>query len=329
MENTHGYNPLSWQLIRLFQSGAPDFEAAEKLIDQGADINDQGDDKEENVLSEIIQGYWDSGACNLMFDECPNERMDYYNCPMCKHNSNPNVGASMIRIINFFLNHGFDVTRNDGNHGRQCLRAIALSSFDENILLGTKLLLDAYRGNIPPMNDPDEGPMYAIANECSSQYPLDEDWPLGNIFDTVYQIYVALEKGHPYSGIDLYGKAMGHEIKRVLMGYKERVPKFSEELMRRPKGYFYGTLYFMFDEGYLISTKTASYWVDKYLPLENTVDVSEFFAPIIGDTLQQLEYEHNVVIRDTYHRPAVTLHFGKGTKVKLTDNIGEVEIEQM
>lgn len=99
--------------------------------------------------------------------------------------------------------------------------------------------------------------------------------------------------------------------------------------MRRPKGYFYGTLYFMFDEGYLISTKTASYWGDKYLPLENTVDVSDFFAPIIGDTLQQLEYGHNVVIRDTYHRPAVTLHFGKGTKVKLTDNIGEVEIEQI
>ena len=91
MENTHGYNPLSWQLIRLFQSGEPDFEAAEKLIGQGADINDQGDDKDENVLSEIIQGYWDSGACNLMFDECPNERVDYYNCPRCKHNSNPNV----------------------------------------------------------------------------------------------------------------------------------------------------------------------------------------------------------------------------------------------
>ena len=31
-ENTYGYKPLSYKLITLFRSGAPDFAAAEELI---------------------------------------------------------------------------------------------------------------------------------------------------------------------------------------------------------------------------------------------------------------------------------------------------------
>ena len=54
MENTHGYKPLSWELIKLLSQGPPDFAGAEKLIHQGADVNDQGEDKEENVLSRIM-----------------------------------------------------------------------------------------------------------------------------------------------------------------------------------------------------------------------------------------------------------------------------------
>lgn len=32
MENTYGYKPLSYELIKLFRSGAPDFAKAEELI---------------------------------------------------------------------------------------------------------------------------------------------------------------------------------------------------------------------------------------------------------------------------------------------------------
>ena len=61
MGKTYGYTPQRYALITLFTSGTPDFKAAEKLIRQGADVNDQGDDKYENMLSEILLGYWLSG----------------------------------------------------------------------------------------------------------------------------------------------------------------------------------------------------------------------------------------------------------------------------
>ena len=56
MNAMYGYTPLSYALIELFESENPDFLTAEKLIQQGADVNDQGDDKSENVLSEILYG---------------------------------------------------------------------------------------------------------------------------------------------------------------------------------------------------------------------------------------------------------------------------------
>lgn len=48
MAYDYGYGDLGNKLIELFRSGAPDFDAAEDLIRQGADINAIGkDDREE------------------------------------------------------------------------------------------------------------------------------------------------------------------------------------------------------------------------------------------------------------------------------------------
>lgn len=58
MAYDYGYGDLGNKLIELFRSGAPDFDAAEDLIRQGADINAIGKDDDENILSEILGGYW-------------------------------------------------------------------------------------------------------------------------------------------------------------------------------------------------------------------------------------------------------------------------------
>lgn len=58
MAYDYGYGDLGNKLIELFRSGAPDFDAAEDLIRQGADINAIGKDDDENILSEILSGYW-------------------------------------------------------------------------------------------------------------------------------------------------------------------------------------------------------------------------------------------------------------------------------
>lgn len=54
----YGFGDLGNKLLDLFRAGAPDFEAAEELIRQGADLNAAGKYDDENILSEILSGYW-------------------------------------------------------------------------------------------------------------------------------------------------------------------------------------------------------------------------------------------------------------------------------
>lgn len=56
MAYNYGYGELGNELIELFDSDAPDFEAAEALIRQGADVNAIGYDDDENILSKIFRG---------------------------------------------------------------------------------------------------------------------------------------------------------------------------------------------------------------------------------------------------------------------------------
>lgn len=188
MGNTYGYKPLSYELITLLRSGAPDFAAAEDLIRRGADVNDQGDDKGENVLSEILMGYWQSGTDDMAQEECWNCELSRNECAACEHNLNPNVGESMIKVIRFFLNHGFDVNRNDGRHGAQALNSLTLSSFDRYMIDATKMLLDADAKNIPVDEGSDETPMDWIGTEGSYQDTCEHDHALGKTKENILQV---------------------------------------------------------------------------------------------------------------------------------------------
>ncbi len=335
MSKPYGYNPLSYALIELFTSGLPDFEAAEKLIQQGADVNDQGDDKGENVLSEILGGYWQAGI-DYSHEECKKcikefaGGASYDTCPFCEHFLIPNVGASMIRIIRFFLDHGFDVSRNEEKYGAQCLRALALSSFDRGIIEATKMLLDAGAQNIPSDDDePDETPMDAIGAEGSFQDTCEHHHDLGNIYETVYQIYLALEQGRPYAGIDSFEAAMHKKILRVMAAgdHKDSVFTSINLPTSTHNNCFYRNIYTVFDGGYMVCTKSGSYWVD-VIPLDEAIiDVSEFFSPIVGHAIQQVTFAHNAVIDGITHygQPVTTFHFDNGIKLTFTTNFGEVE----
>ena len=334
MAKTYGYTPISYELIKLFQSGVPDFAAAEKLIQQGADVNDQGDDKDENVLSEILGGYWQAGI-DLNHEECRNcwnqFGISYDRCPSCEHFLIPNVGVSMIQIIKFFLDHGFDVTRNEGKHGAQCLREIALSSFDRGIIEATKLLLDAGAKNIPIVDDePDETPMDAIDTEESFQNTCEHHHYLGNILEAVYQIYLAVEEGHPYAGIDSFEAAIHKKILCVMAvgDNKDSIFTSIDLPTSKHKNCFYRNLYMVFDGGYLVCTKSGSYWVDEFPIGEAIIDVSEFFTPIIGHEIRKVTFDHNSIMGIgvmCYGQPVTTFHFDNGVKLTFTTNFGEVE----
>ena len=330
MENTFGYKPLSYELIKLFRSGAPDFAAAEELIRQGADVNDQGDDKSCNVLSEIILYYHFSSSADQMQEVCKNchSRLLERRCQGCEHNLNPNLGESMIKVIQFFLDHGFNVDLNEGRHGAQCLYSLYLSCFDRYMIDATKMLLDAGAQDIPIEDDPYDTPMCAFGEEAGFQ-DSEQNHYLGGIYYATYQIFKALKEVRSYSGIDNLDAAIGKKVLRVLADSKAEDPVFFtvDQPQSKHKNCFICDLYVVFDCGFLICTKYADYWVDTVLPDRQLIDVSAAFAPIIGSSIQKVTYDHNDYENDRryYGQPITTFHMDNGVKLTFTINFGEVE----
>lgn len=327
MAYEHGYGDLENKLIDLFRSGAPDLDAAEALIRQGADINAIGKEDDKNILSEILSGYQWSKHGNAISDACDN----------CEHdrNLNPNPGASMCAIIRFFLDHGFDVNQCDGCFGAQCLWALTLSTFDRYMIEATKLLLDAgakNRTTSPTSTDPEETPRSFIATEGSYQDTCECDHSTANIFEAVYQVYQAAENGRPYSGIDSYETAIGKRITKVLAESDGANPTFfAMDLPEFKKDNCYTqTLYFVYDGGVLVSTQYADFWTDTVLPAAELIDVSEHFDGMVGNTIKGFTYDHRTVVKGTtyYVQPITTIEMDSGRKIRFSINFGDVKKEE-
>lgn len=328
----YGYGDLENKLIELFRSGAPDFDTAGELIRQGADINAIGKYDDENILSEILSGYWWSNYGDTICEGCDNCYKTL--CDNCKRNPNlnPNLGPSMCAVIRFFLNHGFDVTKRDGCFGAQCLWALTLSTFDRYMIEATKLLFDAGAKNRSISDNDDETPWDFVAAEGSFQGTCEHSHATANIYEAVYQIYRAVEDGKPYSGIDSYELAVGKKVLKVLAESDGRNPPFfSMDLPEFKKDNCYTcTLYFVYNGGVLISTQYADFWTDTILPAMDLVDVSEYFDGIVGNTIKRFTYDHRSIVKGTTHygQPITTIEMDSGHKVRFSINFGEVKKEE-
>lgn len=334
MTYDYGYGTLEDKLISLFRSGAPDFEAAEELIRLGADVNAMGPADDENILSEILFGYYWSKHGDKISDACAHCNQTH--CQDCKHNLdlNPHLGPSMCAIIRFFLAHGFDVSKCDGCYGAQCLLALTHSTYDRFMIEGTKLLLDAGAKNrtvSPTSTDADDTPLGCISAEGSFQGIVEHRHSSANIYQAIYQIYQAIEGGKSYGGIDSYEIAVGKKIQKVLVEKKDGQPIFfSMDLPGFQKDHcFTQPLYFVYEGGALITTQYADFWTDTVLPNIDLVDVSEYFEGIVGNVIQRFVYDHRSVIKGTDHygQPITTIEMDSGHRIRFSINFGEVEAE--
>lgn len=331
----YGYGNLENKLIELFLSGAPDFDAAEELMRHGADINAIGRHDDENILSEILNGYWYSDHGDTVSAVCANRENDHrddceYDC-----NLDSGIGPSMCAIIRFFLDHGYDVTKRDGCFGAQCLWSLTLSTFDRYMIEATKILLDAGAKNrtiSPTSTDADETPWSFIAAEGGFRGTCEHDYSSANIYETVYQIYKAVEDGKPYNGIDSYEIAIGKKIQKILAERSGNDPIFfSLALPEFKKDSCYNqTLYFVYDGGVLISNQYADFWTDTVFPDADLIDVSEHFDGIVGNTIQRFMYDHKLVAKGTMHydQPIIMMEMDSGHKVRFSINFGEVKEEE-
>lgn len=336
MSYDYGYGELENRLIELFRSGAPDFDAAEKLIRQGADVNATGKNPDENILSEILQGYWWSKYGDDMpteCDDCENEI-----CEQCQYNKadkNPELGKSMCQVIRFFLSQGFDVNKFDGCYGAQCLYALTLSTFDRYFLEATKILFDAGAKNCNTSYDErcdGDTPWEFVGTEGSYQDTCEHNHSLGNIYEAVYQMYLAVDECRPYNGIDTYEAAVGKKILKVVADRDDDKPVFySMNLSDFKKDNCYkDNLYFVLDGGVLITTQYADFWVDTNVSIDNGVDVSEYFPSIVGGTIKQFKFDHRTVIKGTTHygQPITIVEMESGDSITFSINFGNVKNDE-
>lgn len=298
----YGFSDLESKLIDLFRTIKPDFDEAEKLLDQGANINAAESDDGTNILSEILLGFWQSPDDEIQ-DDCEDDSSDesYYDY---MHRVNPDMGVNMCKIIHFFLTHGFDVTACHGRFGAQCLHSLTYSTFDRYMIDGVKMLFQAGAINCSLSADPNETetPWESVAMEDCYQGAYKQDYHLSNIFEAVYQVYQAVEDGNPYQGIDSYEAAIGRKILKVLIEENHKI-------------------YFMLDSGILIYTSYGSMWIDTVLPKMELQDGSRNFENIIGNTIKAFYYGDNDHDGSTHQHnmPATILEMESGLKVKLTD----------
>lgn len=333
MAYDYGYGELENQLIELFRSGAPDFEAAEELLRQGADLNAAGNEDDENILSEILMGYWHSRhGDNMWSSAC--DHCDEDHCENCKHNDdlNPKLGPSMCKIIRFFLAHGFDVGKLNGCYGAQCLYALVLSTFDRYTIEATKILLDAGARNrtvSPKSTDGDNTPWDFIDTERSFQEACDHGYETSNLYEALCQIYQAVEDKKSYGGIDSYEIAIGKKVLKVLAerdGLQSpfccmSLPQFHQD------NCFTQNLYFVYEGGVLITTQSGAFWTDTRLPDTHLLDVSGYFNGVIGSTIQKFTYDRQIIEEGgtCYGQPVTVIEMSSGKKVKCSINFGEAK----
>ena len=108
---------------------------------------------------------------------------DSYNC-----GSHEETGRHyLLEIIRFFLDHGYDLTTNNGRHGAEALRALCWSTCDGAILDAAKLLLEA--GADPLVRNGDGNTVLdTIRWKISGCVPVHDDREREALFTALYKL---------------------------------------------------------------------------------------------------------------------------------------------
>ncbi len=259
------FGDLEDQLIDVFSTGhRPDYAAAQRLLEQGADIN-----------AEPLPQFPDEHGRNLLSDACRYQRWEGLDT------GDLEAARSLPDTVRFFLNNGFDVHKLDDAFGAFCLRDLIFTYNEPEILEVAKLLLLAGARNIRLY---EETPLQTIIFEAYFQY-LECQREDSLLLYALTRIVEAADEGKPYLGIDFYARCTGRRVIRMLM--EGKVPVFYERTT--PVGVyrnrFQRRLYMQCEDLWLVFDRYADIWSDRgdiRAISSDVVDVSDRFAGIVG-----------------------------------------------
>lgn len=323
------YRPIDRQLIDACQAYPPDFTAIRRLVMQGADVNAvSANDADDCVLSEIIFGYPEISELRAAYCEsCKDE-----NCVGCSLDIPDADGRYLPQIIQFFLENGFDVTRDNGFAGARVLESLKLSSFDRYILDGCKLLLHA--GADPSLSgytDDDESVLSSVATEASFQRCCEANHALENLFETMYQIMDAKRQGKNFWLIEYYDVCIGRRIDSIRL-YSSEAPLKGVfpivSLRSRHRNCFLDTVVLDCGGKQLCVTRYVDLFVDPHIPQNAAehADLAPRFPDCVGHMITAIDFDHAAIQRGTtfYGQSIVLIRLDNGKTIRFSTNFGEM-----
>jgi len=92
---------------------------------------------------------------------------------------------------------------------------------------------------------------------------------------------------------------------------------------------FNQTLFFEYDEGFLILTQYAELWTDTVLPDCEMEDVSTYFPSVVGGTIKQIAFGCNAIWKNStcYGQHIINLEIENDVIIRFSTNHGETASE--
>ena len=236
------------------------WEKLEEIIKSyGDDINKF--DEDFTPLSEIMLEYADSGRADML-----------------------------LKVIDLFLENGFDVKGNNGHNGVSCLYYLMLRCKDGILTQIIEKFLDAGTDTKVAMYEDDEpegGILYEICRKLGQW--SHGDYKQANLYEAAYQMVEAYEENRPYKGIRTVNDCIGKTVKKV-----EKITLDKEEVSSDISSVdsFTGALVIWADNMPLIVSEYVDFVVNPYTPgmAVNRLDISEDLQDIIGAEIEGVEF---------------------------------------
>lgn len=306
------FGRLEEELKNCLEQYPPDFDGARELLQKGADINaaDYYGDV-DTLLSEIICGYPAFTAMNPCEDCIGGE-----DCDSCEYRGARYDSSYMPKIIEFFLENGYDVMRGDGLYGALALFSLCYSSYDKTIIDAAKILLDAGADPLFVIED-DVTPLNTAGICTSAGIAVDNSLELECLFWILCDILEAKTKGEPYTGIQWNDVVIGKRIDRVYSCAKQEENAIYDVTMgeHHYSNVFKDDIVLECEGIPLRVTHYCHAYVNPYqLPDESAkVDVSGYMNGIIGKRIKEFHFSVNKIHQDR------TVHSGSTLEIKFDD----------
>lgn len=283
------FGKLEDKLLRLCKANQPNYEKIQQRISEGANVNATGK-YGENMLASIYR--------------------------------NQVHGKKFPGITQLFLNAGFDA----GEFGLNCISALVFSSYDKNIFLSVKLLLEAGADGGERKWD---SLLKSIGAEESNQRCCEKDHKCENIYYALYEMVNSAHKKMPFDDINLWDSFIGQKVAAILSLNSD------SEIIRPLRNGRYAIPHQLFlcseDKTLIIEGNPNIYARANPIP---TVDMGKCI-PVdelncaLGSTVTGISFQHSEVSSGTanYRQPNIYIMFDNGIRIRFSTDFGEVPEE--